>query len=457
MQRIAALRKRLELVPAGADSLDRVALQVESGTRETLYLDAATRPADPAGTATPVPTPVRLTARAARLVRTAHEHLRTLRTLAGEPVLQGDESDPLLVLHAESVALLDTVLRNVQALPAPASQQLRHCEGLEAVLDVVAERVGIIHAGVNHRRQENERIDLLADLLRHIAAGETVELTSLMVLAETLLNEARDGQPLRFHYAAPTDPARFAAAHGLVTAQVLGRLLLQDPAWQTQIETAVAAALVHDVGMVCVPAEVLGKPGPLDADERRLVEKHTTVGGPMLGRLWPGGGWTVEAATDHHERIDGTGYPLGKKEIQLAAYVRLLAVCDVYAAVCAPRPYRPALDTRAALTETLLLAERQQLDRQQAERLLLLSFYPPGSVVELNDGAVAVVLAAHAGQRGLTNPGRPIISLLTDARGQALVLPRVLDLTTHTDRSVVRALGPTERRHFLGKRFPELV
>src|SRR6185503_3630834 len=111
--------------------------------------------------------------------------------------------------------------------------------------------------------------------------------------------------------ASPADPSRFAAGHGLTVSQVLARLIVNDAEWQPQAQLAVMAALVHDVGMTRVPAEVLLTEGPLDNDERRLIEKHVTIAEAMLLPLWPGGGWPIEAATCHHERQDGTGYPLG--------------------------------------------------------------------------------------------------------------------------------------------------
>src|SRR5207302_2281552 len=119
-----------------------------------------------------------------------------------------------------------------------------------------------------------------------------------------------------------------------------------------------------------------------------------------------------------------TGYPDGRRELQLTALPRLLAVGDVYAALCCPRPHRPARETRTALTDTLLLAEQGALDRYHAERLLQLSFYPVGSVVELADGAVGVVVATHMSRRDLTTPARPVVALLTDSQGQRLPLPR---------------------------------
>ena len=266
------------------------------------------------------------------------------------------------------------------------------------------------------------------------------------MLADVIVDEAKAGQPLRFLHASPIDPSRFAAAHCLTVAQVLARLLLDDAEWQPQLQLAIMTALVHDVGMTRVPAEVLLTQGPLDSDQRRLIEKHTHIAEGMLTPLWPGGGWPIEAATCHHERNDGTGYPAGQREIGLSSIVRLLAVCDVYAALCAPRPHRPAFDTRTALTETLMLAERDYLDKASAELLLMLSFYPVGSTVELNDGTVGLVIATQRGPDGLTHPDRPVVYLAADAQGQPFDWPRVVDLLEHKDRSILRGLSADERR-----------
>src|SRR5262249_52141753 len=152
------------------------------------------------------------------------------------------------------------------------------------------------------------------------------------------------------------------------------------------------------------------------------------TGAELIQRLLPGGTWLMEAISGHHERLDGTGYPLGLREGQLASLTRLLAVCDVYAALCTPRPQRGALDTRTALTDTLLLAERGFLDRYPAERLVQLSFYPIGTVVELADGAVGVVVATHTSRRDLTTPARPVVALLTDTQRRVSPVPQHVDL-----------------------------
>jgi hypothetical protein len=125
--------------------------------------------------------------------------------------------------------------------------------------------------------------------------------------------------------------------------------------------------------------------------------------------------------------------------------------------MCCPRPHRPARATRTALADTLLLAEQGLLDRHISERLLHLSFYPVGSVVELADGAVGVVVAAHGDWRDLATPSRPVVNLLTDTQGRFLAIPQTLDLAVCEGRSIVRSLSAEDRRALLGRRYPELI
>lgn len=110
------------------------------------------------------------------------------------------------------------------------------------------------------------------------------------------------------------------------------------------------AGLLHDIGKVCVPSDILSKPGKLTSLEFDLIRDHPSRGGLILGRVdfpWP----VREAVEQHHERLDGSGYPRGLvgKNIRLEA--RIMAVADVVEAMISHRPYRPALGLKAALVE----------------------------------------------------------------------------------------------------------
>ncbi len=262
--------------------------------------------------------------------------------MADDPVFQEAAlTDALPAWHHQATALIEVVLRTAQAFPPEVGAQLRLCDGLEQLLTEIDRHTTLLSDGLAARKRASAGIDELAGYLRQLAMGQATSLAPMQAIADGIIAAARAAKPLRFLYAAPTDPARFAAAHGLTVAQVMACVLLDDAEWESSLQLAIIAALVHDVGMVRVPAAVLMTAGPLSNDQRRLIEKHTTVSETMLQKLWPGRGWPVEAGRDHHERNDGTGYPQGRRDIQISAYAKLLAVCDVYAALCAPRHTAP--------------------------------------------------------------------------------------------------------------------
>lgn len=108
--------------------------------------------------------------------------------------------------------------------------------------------------------------------------------------------------------------------------------------------------LLHDIGKVAVPAQILAKPSALSTLEFEMVKTHPQAGAEILKGLefpWP----VAEAILQHHERLDGSGYPGGLKDAQILLEARIIAVADVVAAMSAHRPYRPTLGVAAALEE----------------------------------------------------------------------------------------------------------
>jgi HD-GYP domain-containing protein (c-di-GMP phosphodiesterase class II) len=473
LSKIAALRQRLEqaqglVQDAGSaaaaltqcgDTVERLQHKVAAGARQQALLETALRqfPGIAGAAGDGASLPAQLTARAARLLRRTHELLSQLKAIAAGGQLPAADGHPLEQLYRQTLSMTETVLRTVEAFPEAPSAQIRLCEGLEAVLGVVAERLGLITVTLQQRRRQATQRHTLAELLAALAHGHRVDSKELVLLAESIREEMAQGAGLSFPNLVGSEAAEQVAGHSLAVAQVMARLTRHDSQWRGKPLEPILAALVHDAGMVQMPAGLLGQEGTLKDEERRLIETHAILGADMVSRLTPAADWLVEAAGQHHEYLDGTGYPAGLRDLQIKPLIRFLAVGDVYAALCQPRAHRAALDTRTALTDTLLLAEKGLLDHNVAERLLLLSFYPVGSVVELGDGATGLVVATHQGRRDLNTPARPVVALLTDSQGQMLPRLQYLDLAETEGRSIVRTVPAAERRERLGRRYPELV
>ncbi len=117
-----------------------------------------------------------------------------------------------------------------------------------------------------------------------------------------------------------------------------------------ELEGVRLAASVHDIGKITVPAEILCKPTKLTRHEYDLIKEHVEAGFQILKDVafpWP----IARIVLEHHERMDGSGYPNGLKGEQLLPESRIVSVADVVESMCAHRPYRAGLGTDAALRE----------------------------------------------------------------------------------------------------------
>jgi PAS domain S-box-containing protein len=138
----------------------------------------------------------------------------------------------------------------------------------------------------------------------------------------------------------------------------------------TQIHLLRAAAPMHDVGKIATPEEILRKPGPLSAEERLEMERHTEVGHRILaGAESELLQMAARIALTHHERFDGTGYPQGLAGEEIPIEGRIVAVADVFDALLSDRPYRPALSHDEAI-EQIRRGRGTQFDPEVVDVLL---------------------------------------------------------------------------------------
>jgi len=119
---------------------------------------------------------------------------------------------------------------------------------------------------------------------------------------------------------------------------------------ENEVSEIYVAAIVRDIGKLKVPAKILAKPGRLCEFEHRLIQRHAQAGRDILKDItFP---WAIaDIVWQHHERLDGSGYPRGLRGDEILMGARVIAVADVVEAMASPRPYRPALGIDAALEE----------------------------------------------------------------------------------------------------------
>ena len=178
------------------------------------------------------------------------------------------------------------------------------------------------------------------------------------------------------------------------------------------------SALMHDIGKVRTPKEILNKPGKLTDEEFVIMRRHPVDGAEILRRTPEMPILAPVVAFEHHLRSDGTGYPFGAKRAALNVGTMLCSIADVYDAMRSMRVYQQAFPTDRILA-VLRQSDGKQFDQHLVRRFVqLLGVYPPGNLVKLDTGEVAVVTKVHA-----PDPYRPRVRVLLDARGSRIELP----------------------------------
>ncbi len=188
------------------------------------------------------------------------------------------------------------------------------------------------------------RAGLIADLERTFT-------TTLAALTSTV--EAKDD---------------YTAAHGEDVAGLAERVAVRMGLTRAQARDVRFAAMLHDLGKVAVPSEILLKPGPLTEEEWVVMRSHAAVGGDLVGRI-DAFAHLAPAVRASHERWDGDGYPDGLAGEQIPLAARIVAVCDTYDAIVTDRPYRPAR-TPAQAGEELRRVAGAQLDERAVAALM---------------------------------------------------------------------------------------
>ena len=204
------------------------------------------------------------------------------------------------------------------------------------------------------------------------------------------------------------------------------------------------AALMHDIGKVRTPLDVLNKPDKLTDGEFAIMKRHVVDGAEILRMTPDVPALAPVVAFEHHLRIDGSGYPSGVTRSSLNIGTMLCSIADVYDAMRSQRHYQKAFPTDRILA-VLKRSDGTQFDQHLVRRFVqLIGIYPAGNLVRLNTGEVAVVMNVYA-----PDPYRPHVRVLIDRDGKRLDLPYELNLWDTSEdpqrpASVVAPLDPAD-------------
>lgn len=210
-------------------------------------------------------------------------------------------------------------------------------------------------------------------------------------IASDLMSAIENNDAVAIDISALKTSDEYTFKHSVDVATISMILAKQQGFGRRQIYEIGVTGLLHDVGKIRVPAGILNKPDRLTDDEFSIMKQHSVYGYHMVKERPEYNEAIALGVLQHHEKMDGGGYPLGMVEKQISTYARILSVADIYDALVTERPYKPAYSQRDAVE--MIMSMTTELDmtamRSFLESMIL---YPVDTVVELSNGEKARVV-----------------------------------------------------------------
>lgn len=236
-------------------------------------------------------------------------------------------------------------------------------------------------------------------ILEAVKLGQELDVQAVKAVVRECVDSILRNPAAMLWLARIKDSDHYTAEHSLRVAMLaiaLGRELgLQE----YQLEQIGVCGMLHDVGKLKVPDEILNKPGSLTAEELQIMRSHAIEGRRLLmsnAQITPA---TVDVAYSHHERIDGRGYPRGLDGTKIPYFAKIIAVIDAYDAINSDRVYSKGRSNLESL-RILHDAANSHFDESIVGHFIrMMGIYPPGEIVELANGEVGIIIGCAPGNK----------------------------------------------------------
>ena len=316
------------------------------------------------------------------------------------------------------VALAPTETEVTQALEEDLSQVA------EAQIAGEAHQVSLAEERIQARRIQNEAIGLMSSLMEDARLGRAVDLEHVEPLIDDLVGSVFRNQDALLGFSRIRRAGRYTLEHSVNVAVLLIAFAKGLGLERSVIQALGAGALLHDLGKALLPTAILNKPGSLTEEEFALMREHVAHTYRLTAKMPGISKIALAVIAEHHERIDGSGYPQRKTGDAISRYGRMAAIVDVYDAISSDRAYHKGLEPHEALRK-LLEWSSHHFDPQLVQQFIrCIGVYPVGTLVRLRSGRLGVVL--ESGREGLLHP---VVRVVMEANQRRYIAVEDVDLS----------------------------
>lgn len=315
--------------------------------------------------------------------------------------------------------------------------------GVETVDAPVSSQTESAHAMYAEAHEVMERI--YADLEQNLPPSPTA---AKAVVSGALTQIAKDRTALMAHLTFQK-LRRFdgsLAAHSLDTCILSLIVAMESGLEKPRLVQLGLGALLHDVGYTRLPRNLVRRRDECSDQEKLVLRQHTTLGMTVLAEVEGLDDDVRRIVVEHHERGDGSGFPSGRTQDTISQLAKIVGVVDWYDGLISRRGGRPAMLPHDAIRRLFLAGERNQFDKALVESMIRsIGVYPTGSLVRLNTGEQAVVVAVNPQDRL-----KPRVKVIGGPHGESYASPPCIDLAAQTNelnpRTVATVLDPVHDR-----------
>jgi len=267
--------------------------------------------------------------------------------------------------------------------------------------------------------------DAVIEMFSDARMGKAIQIEQARTLVEDISNSVMRQPHALISLARLKIADEYTYMHSVAVCALMIALARQLHLPEDMVREAGFAGLLHDIGKMGIPMEILNKPGKLTDSEFAIVKSHPSVGAKILGDSYNVSALVLDVCLHHHEKVDGTGYPHGLKGNVLSLFAKMGAVCDVYDAITSNRPYKKGWAPAESIHK---MAEwsKSHFDEAVFQAFVkTVGIYPTGSLVRLESGRLAVVI-----EQNETSLLSPKVKVFFSAKAKMPIPQEILDLAS---------------------------
>lgn len=289
----------------------------------------------------------------------------------------------------------------------------------------------------NARAIYKEATGVIHHLLEDVRLGKQVELEYIEPITEKIVNSVFRNKDALISLTRIKDRDQYTFMHSVSVSGLMASFALDRGMERERIKQVVLGGLLHDVGKMKVPLEILNKPDKLTDDEFKIMKGHAQLSIDLLAGtpgLTPD---ALDVAAMHHERFDGTGYPKGLQGDEISEVGQMSAIVDVYDALTSVRCYKDAWEPSFTLKKLLEWSGSHFSKELVSSYIRCLGIYPVGSLVQLQSGLVGIVREQN--ENYLL---RPDVRIIYNSRFEKYVQIKDIQLRKMSQENIVEAISP---------------